>query len=279
MTYAIRSAFESFSRNKTKKSTMNQPVSLDKSPVDTFSKGVDDNGSGSNKNNSATETTKKICKESNYWNNFYAKWDIGIPSQFCVLVATEADKSRPVVEFGCGNGRDSIYLARQGFQVFAGDLSEEAVNHNTQKEAGGEEDKKNTNHADFSVCDVANAKDVQALIYKAREQASDSGNGNLTLYNRFFLHSLDDEQERLFLTALSDATKTGDRLYMEFRCSLDADLDKLFKGHFRRYVETKQLVVLLDQLEFEVSYDITGQGMAKYKTEDPFVSRIIAERR
>ena len=91
---------------------MNHPISLDKSPVDAFSKqGVDDDGSGINKNNSATETTKKIGKESNYWNNFYAKWDIGVPSQFCVLVATEADKSRPMVEFGCGNGRDSIYLA------------------------------------------------------------------------------------------------------------------------------------------------------------------------
>ena len=80
--------------------------------------------------------SKQVVKESSYWNNFYAgKFDIAIPSQFCVLVATEADKSRPVVEFGCGNGRDSIYLARHGFTVFAGDLSKQAVKKNTAKEA------------------------------------------------------------------------------------------------------------------------------------------------
>jgi len=219
------------------------------------------------------ESTKVVTKEFDYWNNFYAKWDIGVPSQFCVLVATEADKTKPIVEFGCGNGRDSMYLARHGFKVFAGDLSEEAVHHNREKE---EKDRNNANRAEFSLCDVASSKDVHGLVFKAREQAE--GDGNLTLYNRFFLHSLDDEQECSFLTALSEATKTGDKLYMEFRCSLDAELDKLYKGHYRRYVETEKLVELLRSLEFAVLYQVTGQGMAKYKTEDPFVSRIIAEK-
>jgi hypothetical protein len=34
---------------------------------------------------------------------------------------------------------------------------------------------------------------------------------------------------------------------MEFRCSLDAKLDKLFKGHFRRYVDTGKLVAMLEE--------------------------------
>jgi SAM-dependent methyltransferase len=213
--------------------------------------------------------TKNAGKESQYWNDFYAKKSvlIGVPSQFCVMVATEADKSRPIVEFGCGNGRDSIYLARQGFKVFASDLSSGAIANNCEKEAG----------IDFSVCDVSAPDDVQALVNKAR--AGGQG-GNLNLYNRFFLHSLDDEQERVFLEALASATQPGDCLYMEFRCSLDAKLDKLFKGHFRRYVDTGKLVAMLEEkLEFNVTYERTGQGMAKYKHEDPFVSRIIAERR
>ena len=51
-----------------------------------------------------------------------------MPSQFCVLVATDASKNRPFVEFGCGeNGRDAKYMARQGFRVFAGDLSHKAI--------------------------------------------------------------------------------------------------------------------------------------------------------
>jgi SAM-dependent methyltransferase len=218
--------------------------------------------------------TKNTSKESQYWNDFYAKqFDlIGVPSQFCVMLATEADKSKPIVEFGCGNGRDSIYLARQGFKVFATDLSVAAIDHNSKNEGGLE----NAMKAGFSVCDVSVPEDVQAVISKARGEQG----GSLNLYNRFFLHSLDDEQERVFLTALASATLPGDCLYMEFRCSLDAKLDKTFKGHFRRYVDTGKLVAMLEEkLDFKVTYEMTGQGMAKYKHEDPFVSRIIAERR
>jgi hypothetical protein len=91
---------------------------------------------------------------------------------------------------------------------------------------------------------------------------------------------LDDEQERLFLTAMSEAAIEGDTLYMEFRCSLDAKLDHLFKGHFRRYVETANLVAMLEtELGWKVTYERTGQGMAKYKNEDPFVSRLICTRK
>ena len=93
------------------------------------------------------------------------------------------------------------------------------------------------------------------------------------------MHALDEAQELKYLEALSNATKKGDTLYMEYRCSLDAPLEKEHgKGHYRRYIETKKLVELLESLDFSIKYEITGQGMAKYKAEDPFVSRIICER-
>jgi hypothetical protein len=161
-------------------------------------------------------------------------------------------------------------MARSGFQVFAGDLSKEAIEHNRQKE-GGEENK---NAADFQVSDVANADDIAELITKARPD----GSTNVTLYNRFFLHTLDDEQERLFLTALAANTVAGDTLYMEYRSLQDAMQDKIFEGHYRRYVDTDALMVLLKELGFEVQYEMTGQGMAKYKSEDPFVSRLVVVR-
>ena len=56
-------------------------------------------------------TAKKVVtNEADYWNSFYDnKFTVGVPSQFCCLVAIEAPKTRPFVEFGCGNGRDSNY--------------------------------------------------------------------------------------------------------------------------------------------------------------------------
>lgn len=241
-------------------------------PINVLEKSADPTAFDSKGVDSGTTSDSKVVgKESSYWNNFYAgKFDIAVPSQFCVLVATEGDKTKPVVEFGCGNGRDSIYLARHGFKVFAGDLSKEAIQKNREKEEPHKE-----NPATFNVCDVAKAKDVQALLREARDA---SEGGNVTVYNRFFLHSLDDEQERLFLTAVAEASQAGDHLYMEFRCSLDANVEKLYKDHYRRFVDTSKLVVFLKELGYEIEYEITGQGMAKYKTEDPFVSRIVAIR-
>ena len=87
----------------------------------------------------------------------------------------------------------------------------------------------------------------------------------LNLYSRFFLHSIDYEQERLFLSAVSEATQLGDKLYMEFCCLLDATIDKVYKYHYRRYVDTDSLVAMLqEELGVDVLYETTGQGMAKY---------------
>lgn len=216
--------------------------------------------------------TKKVAtNEADYWNNFYdRKFSVSVPSQFCCLVATEAPKNRPFVEFGCGNGRDSLYIASQGFRVFSGDLSNKAV-ENLQNIS--------CPNATFSICDVSNPDHVQALVNLARSEANESDNFNLTLYNRFFMHALDEQQEYAYLKAVSDATKSGDTFYMEYRCSFDKTLEKEHgKLHYRRYIETDKLVDLLKTLDFSIEYEITGQGMAKYKTEDPFVSRIICVR-
>ncbi|KAK1742726.1 hypothetical protein QTG54_006323 [Skeletonema marinoi] len=194
-------------------------------------------------------TVKKVVtNEANYWDTFYAhKFTVSVPSQFCCLSAIEAPKTRPFVEFGCGNGRDSMYMATQGFRVYSGDLSGAAV-ANLKKNS--------PSNATFSVCDVSKPEHVQALVDQARAGANASDNFNITI-----------------------ATKSGDTLYMEYRCSLDEALEKEHgKGHYRRYVETAKLVDLLETLGFSIKYEITGQGMAKYKAEDPFVSRIICER-
>jgi hypothetical protein len=123
-----------------------------------------------------------------------------------------------------------------------------AVRQNTAKESPAD----HAHPAEFTVCDVAQADQVQALINKARQQAAtmnqmdhNSDSDLLTLYNRFFLHTLDEEQERRFLTALAQAIKTGDKLYMEFRCSLDSKQEKVYKGHYRRYVDTEKLIDFL----------------------------------
>jgi len=212
---------------------------------------------------------KDTGREKTYWNTFYS--DVStiprVPSQFGALVSTEVNRSIPIVEFGCGNGRDSLYFASQGFRVLASDLCKDAIKKNQEKIKNGDANCR----LDFSICDCTDETDVKDLIRRAHEF-----NNNVVVYHRFFLHSIDQTQEHKFLIALGKNLRNGDKLYMEFRCELDEALPKVYgKGHYRRYVKTNDVINLMKSMGFELEYEMTGQGMAKYKSEDPFVSRVI----
>lgn len=218
-------------------------------------------------------SNKDVVREKLYWQTFYSEVSTipAVPSSFCVLVATEVDRFTPIVEFGCGNGRDSGYFNSQGFKVLASDLCKEAIGKNQEK-AGLE-------GATFLVCDCTNEIDVESLLTQAHE-TGDSKTTNIVVYTRFFLHSIDKTQEQQFVIALGKSMIQGDKLYFEFRCELDEALSKVYgKDHYRRYVKTSEFVDFLKTVGFEIEYEMTGQGMAKYKSEDPFVSRVIAVKR
>src|SRR5690606_28822830 len=67
------------------------------------------------------------------WNERYASgdvpWDTGEPDELLVgLVASGAVAPRSrAVEIGCGTGTNALWLARQGFDVVACDISKLAI--------------------------------------------------------------------------------------------------------------------------------------------------------
>jgi len=211
--------------------------------------------------------------EQDYWNNFYSKSVINVPSQFCVSITADVNKKKTIVEFGSGTGRDSLYLASIGYVAVAMDLSVEAVEkcNSSMKDQGVE-------HAVFICGDMSNSDDVKTAIDTARSYAHDD-ESELVIYSRFVMHSLDDQQEDLFLASLSENINQSESLYLEFRSAEDIETEKYFgnENHYRRYIDTDEFVAKLEVKHgFEVKYSITGQGMARYKNEDPFVARIIA---
>eukprot|EP01083_Nonionella_stella_P009720 27875_1 len=221
----------------------------------------------------AAPTSKDVTAEKDYWNNFYSQFKISHPSQFCVMTSIEANRSNPIVEFGYGNARDSIYFATHGFTVYGCDLSKNIIERNTQK---AKDMKIPETGLEFHVVDASAEDQVHAVVEKAR---SASDGENVTIYTRFFLHSIDQEQESKFLVALSSSMTAGDKMYFEYRSSMDESLDKVHgKEHYRRYVDTPVMLDGLVELGFTVEYEINGRGMAKYKEEDPYVSRVIARR-
>lgn len=212
---------------------------------------------------------KNTNKEKNYWDSFYDGFSFDIPSQFCTLTATEVCKKTAIVEFGCGNGRDSIFFARHGYSITAMDLSSEAIKKNLEKTS-------NMKGINFLQGDVVDHKSVTQAINTTRTKKEES----LVVYSRFFLHTLNQPQEDSFISSLDQILIKGDKLYFEFRSKEDASIDKVYGEHYRRFIDNDKFVENIEvKHNFDIEYNITGQGMAKYNAEDPFVTRIIAVKR
>jgi cyclopropane fatty-acyl-phospholipid synthase-like methyltransferase len=215
-------------------------------------------------------TDKNVEFNKNYWDSFYKNFQSHTPSQFCVSVITEVDKGCTVVELGSGNGRDSHYLASQGYITVAMDLSNEAI-----KSCKDYAKSNGVLHSDFYQGDITDASDVANVVEHARKKSAGS---SIVFYSRFVMHSIDDEQEAHFITALSNVMIPGDKVYFEFRSKEDEALEKHYGGHYRRYVDTAAFSQGLETAGLSIDYSMTGQGMAKFKEEDPFVSRVIASK-
>jgi tellurite methyltransferase len=214
---------------------------------------------------------KNIEFNKNYWDSFYTNNQKHTPSQFCVCVLTEIEPETVIVELGSGNGRDSHYFASQGHITIAMDLSHQAIKSCKELAAS-----RNTEHSTFFQGNLANEKEVSLVIMQAREQ---SGNATIAFFSRFVMHSMDEDEELAFLATLSRKMLPGESIYFEFRSKEDAELKKYYGGHYRRYIDTEKFKQLLStEFGFDITYSITGRGMAKYKEEDPFVSRIIARK-
>jgi len=209
---------------------------------------------------------------SQYWDAFYKQNRGHLPSQFCVSVLTDHDPESAIVELGSGNGRDSHYFASQGRITAAMDISEQAIKSCESYAAEAA-----IRHSTFMQGDITNQSDLAALINAARTKIADKP---ITFYSRFVMHALNDEQEQDFLGHLSNEVNTGEQVFFEFRSKEDAELKKTFGGHYRRFIDTDAFVSQLTQdLGFALDYRVTGHGMAKYKDEDPVVSRVIVRKR
>ena len=76
--------------------------------------------------------------EQRSWNERYqsgdAPWDTGYPSTELIrTVKEEGIQPGRVIELGCGTGTNSIWLAQQGFEVTAVDISPLALEQESSK--------------------------------------------------------------------------------------------------------------------------------------------------
>ncbi len=207
-------------------------------------------------------------QKSDYWNSYYASravLKLSAPSQFAAFVAQEAGDAHLIIEVGCGNGRDSLFFARHGFQVVAIDGSEAAISKCEESRQA-----QSLNGISFICASVGDDGFAEALV-----QARTGSEGPAMAYARFFLHAITDAEETAFFAAMGAALREGDHLAVEYRTLRDAVGKKTTAAHYRRYIEPSQVIINAARFGFVVEYAAEGFGFAKYLDDDAYVARTV----
>lgn len=110
-------------------------------------------------------------EDTAWWNHFYSNREKGVPFFLDVPDENLVDylergivQPKRVLELGCGNGRNAVYLTSKGCDVIAVDLSQEAINW------GREIAKKRGMQVQFicdSIFDISIAEEGYDFIYDA----------------------------------------------------------------------------------------------------------------
>jgi SAM-dependent methyltransferase len=206
--------------------------------------------------NAETET------RGTYWDAYYSaeRLTLPVPSQFAAFVANEFPEPRRFVEFGCGTGRDALFFAQHGHEVVAVDGSQEGVEHCRAAAVR------------YGIAATFVGSLIDAPDLADRIGPSD---GPTTLYARFFLHAITEDEQEAFLDLCASLAAQGDTVAVEYRTPQDAVRAKVTSPHYRRFIEPASLHASAEKRGFSVGYEITGQGLAKYREDDAFVARTL----
>ncbi len=204
---------------------------------------------------------------ASYWETYYATHaseGLRLPSQFATFVAGELGRPHRIIELGCGNGRDALFLSRYGHDVVGVDASRSAIDGcRRTAELTGE-------RATF----VMSTIDAPGLADLVRGE-----HGPRLVYARFFLHAITEDEERTLLALAAAITEPGDLLAVEYRTVRDSSGAKVTDAHYRRYVLPASFEARALGIGFEVIYAVEGFGFAKYREDDAYVARTLLRRR
>jgi hypothetical protein len=205
-----------------------------------------------------------------YWQAFYASRVSNAvplkPSAFARWVHGELIPGAPIVEFGFGNARDSLWFVWRGHPVTAYDFAGSAVEtaHDRARSQGLD--------ASFSQLDLYDgaSAEVTAKTIAARYESA-------SIYARFLLHAIEEPGRRNLFNLAAQALIHGGRLFLEFRTGLDRKTVHAFgEDHFRTYLDPDQVTAELQAAGARILHAEAGHGLAVYRSEDPHVARIVS---
>ena len=210
-----------------------------------------------------------------HWNEYYAGKTANsvwaeFPSQFAAFVASDIEGGSRILDFGCGNGRDSLFLASIGHDVVAADYAGPAVELVREKAEARALELEATELNIYDVAHVQKAEDTRAGSFDV-------------IYSRFVMHAINEDGQDRFLRMAKTLLKPGGRIYVEFRNDRDARAqvghyisdNERSDGHYRRFIDPPAFQIEAEKLGYVTEYQAHGKGYAKFRDEDPDVSRMV----
>ena len=206
----------------------------------------------------------KDFSKQDYWDNYYSKNSKNnektIPSQFATFCLSEMQDQgiEEVIEFGSGNGRDAIFFSEYGINVVATDSSKASVDILQKK----------TNLI----------KNIQVLQYDVSKDFNNIlklNNKSVSVYARFLIHALDVEKVKNFFENCSNILCDKGLIFIEYRNRQDRELKKVTEPHFREFYDPNFINDIAKSFDFELFYEVSGKGYAKWKYDDANVTRQI----
>lgn len=207
--------------------------------------------------------------DKEYWEQYYADQKTPFsPSRFSQYIMERALKSGDsLVELGCGNGRDAVYMAQQGIQVTAIDQCEHEIGFLSEK------------------YDSENLKFVSGDFTKLDDSLKFDH-----AYSRFTMHSVTWEGQANVLRWASCILPEGGGFYLEFRGkenelfglgeAVSGEGDAyIYENHYRRFIDMEEMCGHLTRAGFEVVEAMEQSGFSPHNGDDETFVRIVAKKR
>lgn len=215
---------------------------------------------------------KRWNRDEEYWNNYYAaRADVSelseAPSLFaCTVQEKYMESDRNLIELGCGNGRDSLYFAKNGLNVTGIDASQVVIDDLRKKVS--------LNNCVFICDDFVNAESIYQIQYDY-------------CYSRFTLHAINEQQETQILKKVYDMLKENGYLFIEARSVNDKKYGVgqavernafICDGHYRRFIVLSELLSKLKDIGFEIAESAESDKFAPLKGDNAVCIRVVAQK-
>lgn len=217
---------------------------------------------------------------SQYWNRVYDPSSNANlptePSSFVQFVVSHPlfkkkenkDQDQDVLELGCGNGRDSFFLAPFCDALTSIDASEKAIESNITLAAG-----RDGVQPTFKTLKIESLQSLEA--YRDVRQ----------VYARFFIHAIPSDIEKIVLDFFG-ALKKESLLFLEYRTTKDPLFQQStsigenegIHGHYRRFINHEEFLKMLEEKGYVIKFQAESDEFSVLPGNKPVLGRVIAQK-